>query len=201
MFAMKQTILFIMLLTSCYLTTLAQNIIVKAREERAVNRIENRKSNDPIYATGDTLYLLYDAQDSLQTYDAVYHIMLWKMRGLTREEALRKDTSIWGEPFIPEIEYEFHLFSSAYDLPKRLTADDLSRMVVTTRKEFMDFYQREYERKNGMMKVLGKEEKMVLDRYEFRNHFSAIYIIIPQKNGKYKLYVNTEEDDDWAVPE
>lgn len=198
---MKQTIFFIMLLTGCYLTTTAQNIIVKAREERAANRIENRKSNDPIYATGDTLYLLYDAQDSLQAYNPNRKLMLWEMRKMTREEAEQQDTLVYGEAFMPEIACQFYLYYDRYDLPKRLTADDLSRMVVTTRKEFMDFYQREYARKKGMMKVLGKEEKMVLDWYEFRNHFSAIYVIIPQKNGKYKLYVNTEEDDDWAVPE
>lgn len=153
-------------------------------------RAENRKVDDPIYETGDTLYLFYDCTDSLQAYydRGYFKIVLWKIREMTREESEQPDPPEYDGLFFSKKWHEFYLYGIHGYEPEIWTFEDLEGIILTSRKELLDFYQREYVRKKGKVKESGKEMRMCLSEYDFGNHFTYIYMLIPRSDGKFELY-------------
>ena len=145
-------------------------------------RKEVRESKDTFYQRGDTLYLLFDPTDTLQfRYKTDIQ---WFLRPFTEEEkeALRNgDNSVLlavRKRLAPKNK-------------KRITlsSQDLKRKILTTRKELMDFYEREFPRRLARFRETNKSMYLIApDAWNLRIYFKQIYMIIPLANGKFLMY-------------
>lgn len=139
----------------------------------SLKKIKTLFINDPIYESGDTLYLFYDPLDSLQHLISS-RVLEWKLR----------DVSLRGKPGTHWKEYErFARQFRLHELRDSLTLKDLEGIVLTSRQEFGDFYQRTYERSKGMEIRDGKIKEMSFYFWNLGNHFSWIYVFVVQHDG------------------
>lgn len=153
-------------------------------------RYENRKTNDLIYESGDTLYLFYDPLDSLQHLDSHMKALEWKLHELS---PIANKTDPWGE---------YGQVARVFPLSRKcdnLTLKDLEGIVLTSRQELCDFYRREYKRKGGIDFLRFREEKMTFYFWDLGNYFARIYVFVVQEDGKitkYRtlLWGSTDED-------
>lgn len=121
------------------------------------------------------MYLFYDPLDSLQDLHSRSLVLEWKLCDVPPR-------GNWKE-------YEkavrcFKLF----EVRGNLTLKDLEGIVLTSRQEFGDFYQRVYKRSNGMEKSYTGERKMSFYFWDVGNHFAFIYVFVVQKNGTITQY-------------
>ena len=136
--------------------------------------------DDPIFKNGDTLYLLYDLTDSLQMFG--YDEFWWMYREFTREE---KVLISYGEDYIPR---DISLVLDVNNKFKTLVAADLVNISLTSREEYIAFYEREYKRLGGKMYVWGSYEKMGFNSFSPLYYFKKVYIIVPCVNGTIRMY-------------
>ena len=141
-------------------------------------RLENRQTNDPIYESEDTLYLFYDPLDSLQHLISS-RVLEWKLRDVSLKGELGEN---WDE--YEQFVRKFRL----YEVRDSLTLKDLEGIVLTSRQEFCDFYQREYKRSGGIDKLRGNEREMTFYFWDLRNHFSNVYVFVVQNDGTITQY-------------
>ena len=144
------------------------------KEKYPKYRLENRKTNDPIYESGDTLYLFYDPLDSLQHLNSRMTALEWKLKAISTTRFSEY------EPFLRK----FPLFK----IQDGLTLKDLEGIVLTSRQEFCDFYRREYKRKGGIDLLRGREREMTFYFWDLGNHFARVYIFVVQEDGKITKY-------------
>lgn len=189
---MNRYLLLVFLLFISPLYIQAQSFWEKCAKETVRIRLENRKSDDPIYETGDTLYLFYDCTDSLQEYYQSSGKLLWKIREMTEEERNAVEPPEYDDIFSSDIWCQISLGS--WRKPEILTFEDLKGIVLTSRKEFLDFYQREYVRKKGKERFLKREEKMMLSWFIFQRYFTHVYVIIPRSDWTFELYLSAKDE-------
>ncbi len=179
-------LIFLMIIFSLF--SKAQNVSERLDKEWARNREENRKSNDPIYATGDTLYLFYDCTDSLQIYRVKSRIMIWKLREPTPLENYYISESC-DLLCSNSLALDCKLYFIYKNSPCILSKEDVAKLPLTNRKEFMNFYLRELkrqQRKRGV--VIDKRKIQLLSWYDFSLYFTKTYVLIPKDDGTFELY-------------
>ena len=131
---------------------------------------------DPIFANGDTLYMLYDLTDSLQFFGYEFW---WMYRDFTQEEMYYEDEG--GRR-------DISLVLAVSKKIKTLTYDDLKDIHLTLREEYLAFYEREYKRLGGKMYVRNFCEKMDFTRFDPLYYFKKVYVIVPEANGTFRMY-------------
>ncbi|MCR9011398.1 MULTISPECIES: hypothetical protein [Gabonibacter] len=143
---------------------------------------EVRESGDPFYQRGDTLYLLFDRTDTLQfRYDTDIQ---WLLRPFTEEE--KKVLKNGDNSVLLAVRKRF-----APKNKKRLTlsSQDLEGKILTTRKELMDFYEREFPRRLARFRETNDSIDLIApDSWDLRVYFKRIYMIIPLENEKFLMY-------------
>lgn len=172
-----------LILSLSFLTTL---LFAQSQDEcrqREAMRKQHRMSSDPIYVVGDTLYLLYDSTDSLQWNED--RLLCWYQRGLTLEER--------GQGEVDHIllgSITLHLRKDRNF--KKLTYDELKNIPLTSREEYVNFYEREYKRLDGKLCLENSYIPMEFSSFSPFYYFKKVYIIVPDEDGTFKMYVCTE---------
>ena len=148
-------------------------------------RREVRQSRDTFYNGRDTLYLLIDTADSLQRF-ASNRVLEWWRRPYMEIELIYfavLDELMMSE-VIPYIDYHYRMWmyvdTERQRAEKRvIDFDELCRLKVTTRAEFVAFHEREVKR-------LGQYENpkpIEWAIWPFNEYFYKVYLIIPRKDG------------------
>ena len=142
-----------------------------------------RVVDDPIFSNGDTLYMLYDLTDSLQWSGG--GLLYWYHRGLTEEE------KSYGEVD--------HILLGRITLYlrkdrdfKTLTCDELKNIPLTSREEYVNFYEREYKRLGGKLYIGNSYMPMDFSGFNPFYYFKKVYIIVPEEDGTFKMHVCTD---------
>ena len=130
-----------LILSLLFLTTLLFAQSDRQTDPYEIMRKRLRVVDDPIFANGDTLYMLYDLTDTLQMFG--YNEFWWMYREFTREE---KVLISYGEDYIPR---DISLVLDVNNKFKTLVAADLVNISLTSREEYIAFYEREYKRLGG----------------------------------------------------
>lgn len=152
------------------------------KEFQRIHRKEARHSNDTFYKGRDTLYLLFDPTDSLQTYDTIKRNITWVLFQPKAEEWETEDELCrFGlEVFMRKT---FQLENKT-PLRKVLTKQQLSGLHPAGRKETIAFFNRECTRAK-------KQNARVLPAWgvwDLQDYFETVYIIIPEKEDMYEFY-------------
>ncbi|MCR9011697.1 hypothetical protein [Gabonibacter chumensis] len=143
---------------------------------------EVRESGDPFYQRGDTLYLLFDSTDTLQfRYKTDVH---WFLRSLTEEE--KKGLNSGENTILLVVRTRF---SSRNKKRITLSSRDLQGKILTSRRELMDFYEREFPRCLARYRKTQKSRYLIAPgAWNLRIYFRQVYMIIPLEKDKYLMY-------------
>lgn len=143
-------------------------------EDNRKCRIENRRVAEPIYESGDTLYLFYNPLDSLQSFNAGSKVLKWKLYDVSEKNWDKYEQAVRGFKLI--------------EVRDSLNLNDLDGKVLTSRQEFCDFYQRVYKRSNGRENTHGGDRKMSFYFWDIGNHFTYVFVYVVQKDGMIIQY-------------
>lgn len=120
---------------------------------------------------GDTLYLLFDAADTLQRKDETQ--ITWEFHP--------------GKKFV--VGYRFYILFEFVGKPRELSDEELWNMPLVTCEELERFHDREGER---MAKLREGKKGHILppwawESFELEYYFDKIYMVIPTEEGRCLL--------------
>lgn len=160
---------------------------------RQLSKEELRASRDVFfYGRGDTLYLLYDAADSLQRLSDKQ--CEWKLRPLTQEERDREREKRIERQVFPEIDRMSVPDSVKIFLdfkPETVLVVDslfLRQKKPATRAEWAAFVKRETRRRIMEFARTGNLRWDFGLGYLFWDYFDEVFLLVPQDNGNFGLY-------------
>ena len=162
----------------------------KARiEYNAIRREEVRQSCDTFYNGRDTLYLLIDTADSLQRFIPGGMIEWWR-RPYTAEELdfLAGLISQFEQKARPYIDFYYRAWMYVDTERQReerrvIGHDELRRLCVTSRAEFVAFHNREVAR----LSQHGDAVPIKWGCWPFEQYFDKVYLLVPREDGLYDL--------------
>ena len=152
-------------------------------------RREVRQSRDTFYNGRDTLYLLIDTADSLQRFIPGGMIEWWR-RPYTAEELdfLAGLTSQFEQKARPYIDFYYRAWmyvdtERQHEERRVIGHDELRRLCVTSRAEFVAFHNREVAR----LTQHGDAVPIKWGCWPFGQYFDKVYLLVPREDGLYDL--------------
>ena len=145
-------------------------------------RREARKSGDPFYEGRDTLYLLVDLRDSLQTYDKNRQKVTWILSRID-----------WDSPEMENIDCGFGLsiftdkgfnLKGKPSVQRSLTREQVLALRLVTREELVAFFNRECAR----MPHLDEYDFPAWGTWNLKDYFPAVYIVFCRGEGNYDFF-------------
>ena len=152
-------------------------------------RREVRQSRDTFYNGRDTLYLLIDTADSLQRFIPGGMIEWWR-RPYTVEELdfLAGLTSQFEQKARSYIDFYYRAWMYVDTERQReerrvIGHDELRRLCVTSRAEFVAFHNREVAR----LTQRGDAVPIKWGCWPFEQYFDKVYLLVSREDGLYDL--------------
>ena len=145
-------------------------------------RREARKSGDPFYEGRDTLYLLVDLRDSLQTYDKNRQKVTWILSRID-----------WDSPEMENVDCAFGLsiftdkgfnLKGKPSVQRSLTREQVLALRLVTREELVAFFNRECAR----MPHLDEYDFPAWGTWNLKDYFPAVYIVFCRSEGSYDFF-------------
>lgn len=144
-----------------------------------------RLSRDSFYGRGDTLYLMFDASDTLQVKRGTR--IEWWLRPLTKEE----EDAVWKDQNTDMYLDLMIEFSPHPRYRKRivLSPGEVKAKAIATREEFMAFYERESRRCDEEYKrTKDRRVPIALGEWPLDYYFKKIFMIELLEDGNYVMY-------------
>lgn len=151
-------------------------------EYQRMHRSEIWRLEDEFYLGRDTLYLLWEVQDSLEFRDNSGRYV-WRM---DNPKNLCGDSE-WLPTFIRKYKslYDrFWSFRKGYGVS--LTANQLEALRPVGRKELADFFRRELNRESQINK--GPYGLVAWGDWNLLDYFPKVYFLVPQGGDFYDMY-------------
>ena len=145
-------------------------------------RQEVRKSGDSFYEGRDTLYLLVDLRDSLQTYDKNDQKVTWILFKID-----------WDSPEMENIDCGFGLsiftdksfhLKDKPSVRRLLTREQVSALRLVSRAELVAFFNRECAR----MPRIDEYDSPAWGTWNLKDYFPAVYIVFQRSEVSYEFF-------------